>query len=72
MFQQFSTELGELDFNATTQSNVASSTSWDADEEVPDLDQALNEQKKREVAERQQKRREDHERRLREKQGKNH
>jgi hypothetical protein len=61
-FQQFSGDLGEIDLNAPDNFDQ-SNGNWE-EEDMPDLDQALNEQKKRETAEKQRQRREEHERRL--------
>ncbi|KAI6192352.1 hypothetical protein M3Y97_00328300 [Aphelenchoides bicaudatus] len=69
--RQFSNELGEIDLNAPS-SNFTAESTWDAgDIDVPDLDEAINEQKRRDASEKQRLRREEHERRLQQKRGQN-
>jgi len=63
--RQFSNELGEIDLNAST-SVDQSNGNWGEDE-LPDLDQALNDQKRKEITEKQRQRREEHEKRLQQK-----
>ncbi|KAI6232762.1 hypothetical protein M3Y99_00987300 [Aphelenchoides fujianensis] len=64
-----SSQLGDLDLNPSSSDPTAAASNWDAEEEVAGLDEALNEQKRREIVEKQRQRREEHERRLNQKRG---
>ncbi|KAI6204605.1 hypothetical protein M3Y94_00694900 [Aphelenchoides besseyi] len=64
--RQHTNELGDLDLNAVA---GGPQDSWDADGEITGLDEALNEQRRREIVEKQRQRREEHERRLNQKRG---
>ncbi|KAI6180486.1 hypothetical protein M3Y98_00725200 [Aphelenchoides besseyi] len=67
--RQHTSELGDLDLNAIANGPDDSFGNWDANEEIAGLDEALHEQRKREIVEKQRQRREEHERRLNQKRG---